>query len=154
MPRRPVASKCLIVERLVCLFAMPFYELDDAVLAGDEREGRRHAEHFHDDPTGLEAFVNHYHLQDYVKGIRLDQKALRRLLISTGEALVMVWSERLVRLLGERRVLFYLGGKTDVVLRFHLERSGAPWVELKPALLKRERMRVYRAGGGDVERLV
>jgi len=158
MPRKTPTDKLLVMSRnLTDLFSMPFFAVGDAVLTGDAAEAI-HAERFLDsypgNPIGAEAFANHYHLEDYVEGLRLEPRAQRRFLMTLAEALVKVWSERLVRLLGERSAIFYIGGRDTVFIRFHVERPGAaPWTSHEPAFIKKERLRVYRTTGGVVERI-
>ena len=164
MPRKKTPTdKLLVVTRsLIDLFSMPFHAVGDTVLtgdAGDARDARdaRRTERFLNsfpDPIGAEAFANHYHLEDYVKGLRWQPGGQRRFLMTLAEALVKVWSERLVRLLGERSAIFYIGGRDTVFIRFHVERPGAePWTSHEPAFIKKERLRVYRTTGGVVERI-
>ena len=158
MPRKKTPTdKLLVVTRsLIDLFSMPFFAVGDAVLTGDAAEAI-HAERFLDsypgNPIGAEAFANHYHLEDYVEGLRLEPRAQRRFLMTLAEALVKVWSERLVRLLGERSAIFYIGGKDTVLIRFHVERPGQRLTALTPSYVKRARLRVYRTTGGVVERM-
>jgi len=157
MPRKTPTDKLLVVTRsLIDLFSMPFHAVGDTVLtreAGDARRTERFLNGF-TDSIGAEAFANHYHLEDYVKGLRWQPGGQRRFLMTLAEALVKVWSERLVRLLGERSAIFYIGGSDTVFIRFHVERPGAaPWTSHEPAFLKKERLRVYRTTAGVVERI-
>jgi hypothetical protein len=158
MPRKKTPTDKLVVvtRSWIDLFSMPFHEVGDTVLTGDAGHAGR-TERFlnsFSDPIGAEAFANHYHLEDYVKGLRWQPGGQRRFLMALAEALVKVWSERLVRLLGERSAIFYIGGRDTVFIRFHVERPGTvPWTSHEPAFIKKERLRVYRATGGVVERI-
>jgi hypothetical protein len=158
MPRKTPTDKLLVLTKsLIELFSMPFHEVGDTVLtgvAGDPRDGERFLDTYPGDPIGAEAFANHYHLEDYIEGLRLKPRAQRRLLMTLAEALVTVWSERLVRFLGGRFAIFYIGGRDTVFIRFHVERPGTkPWASHEPAFIKKERLRVYRTAGCVVERI-
>ena len=83
---------------------------------GDLAEAKRHHHEFSGDMVGLESFVNHIHLEDTVEGIPLDTRLKRRHLSALGEALIRVWAERFAKQLGDRKLLFYLGGPDDVSL--------------------------------------
>jgi len=148
-------SAAAIVKKIASLFGMPIYELDGALLTGDPKRGKRHAADFPGDPIALEAFVNHYHLSDYVGGCGLEPRAHRQMLTSLADAVVLVWSERLAKFLVNRSVLFFVGGTDDVIVRFHVEREGgAAWAPLEPAFLRKERIRVFRATSDGLERIV
>jgi hypothetical protein len=158
MPRKTPTDRLLVLAKsLIELFSMPFHAVGDTVLtgeAGDPSAAERFLNSYPGDPIGAEAFANHYHLEDYIEGLRLERRAQRRFLMTLAEALVKVWSERLVRLLGERSAIFYIGGGDTVFIRFHVERPGAvPWTSHEPAFIKKERLRVYRTTGGGVERI-
>jgi hypothetical protein len=156
MPMKKRTDTLLMgIKSLTYLFSMPLHQMGDVVVTGDPESAKRHLEEFPGDPIGLEASVNHYHLEDYIKGLRLKPKAHRRLLMTLAEALVMVWSERLVRFIGERAAIFYVGGADTVVIRFHVDRPSAePWAALTPAFMRKERLRVYRSTGGVVQRIL
>ncbi|MEP7012500.1 MAG: hypothetical protein ABJC13_19440 [Acidobacteriota bacterium] len=143
------------LRRLSELFAMPLFELNSTLLTGDLKEAERHFSDWDpNDPIGLEAFVNHYHLEDYIRELGLDPKKERRELNRLADALVLVWLERLTGILGERTLLFYVGGEQDVIVRFHVERPGSvPWMNLDPAFIKKARMRIFRASRSGLERI-
>ena|SRR5712691_7093640 len=131
--------------RLARMFAVTFSDIDGClVIDGDE--ARRHRESFINDDTGLEAFVNHVHLEDVVEQMLRPRGAGRRVLMSIGEDLIKVWSERLLPILNGREVLFYLGGKDTVAIRFHVVRQGQPtWVRLDDtAFMEKEGTSVWR----------
>jgi hypothetical protein len=157
MPRKTPTDKLLVLTKsLIELFSMPFHAVGDTVLTGEAGDARRTERCLNSftDSIGAEAFANHYHLEDYLEGLRIKPAARRRLLMTLAEALVKVWSERLVRLLGERSAIFYIGGSDTVYVRFHVERPGAkPWTSHEPAFLKKERLRVYRTTAGVEERI-
>jgi hypothetical protein len=148
-------SSSAVLKRLAVLFAMPIHQSGDALLlAIDAKEAERHCTEFPGDVTGLEAFVNHYHLSDFVSGLVLKPKSKRRQLKQLGQAVVTVWAERITHLLGERTALFYLGGREDISVRFHLERDGMPpWAPLEPAFLRKERMAIFRASSTGLRRI-
>jgi hypothetical protein len=147
------ASKA--IERISALFSIPFQGFEGSFLVGDRDEAKRHHREFAGDLVGLESFVNHFHLEDAVAGVPFDPRSKRRHLNALGEALIHVWAERFARELGDRKLLFYLGGPDDVTVRFHIERSEAPpWMSLDPEYARQQRMRVYRASNGKVERIV
>ncbi|HEV7672034.1 MAG TPA: hypothetical protein VGS22_26230 [Thermoanaerobaculia bacterium] len=144
------------LRRLSGLFAMPLFELNGIILTGDLKEAQGHFSSGEpDDPIGLEAFANHYHLEDYVRELGLDPRKRRRELNRLADALVLVWTERLMGILGERTLLFYVGGEEDVIVRFHVERPGGrPWMALDdPAFIKKARMRVFRVSRSGLERI-
>jgi hypothetical protein len=158
MPAKTPTDKLLVVTRnLMELFSMPFHAVGETVLtgdAGDPGAAERFLNSYPGGPIGAEAFANHYHLEDFIKDLHLEPRARRRFLMTLAEALVKVWSERLVRLLGERSAIFYIGGRDTVLIRFHVERPGAaPLTSHEPAFIKKERLRVYRTTGGVVERI-
>jgi hypothetical protein len=143
-----------LLKRITRLFAMPIHEVDGALLTGDLREARGHRESCSGDFIALEAFVNHYHLSDFIDGLTLEPKDKRRILTSLADAVVVVWSQRLTHLLADRSVLFYVGGREDVTVRFHVERPDSPaWAPFDPAFLRRERMRVFRASTSGLQRV-
>src|SRR4051812_35204299 len=147
-------SKDLV--RIYALFSIPCHEFEGAFLLGRLDEAQRHYSELSGDLVGLESFVNHFHLEDAVEGIPLDPKSKRRHLNALGEALMRVWAERFAEKLGGRRLLFYLGGPDDVTIRFHVERPQAsPWMGFdNPKFAHQQRMRIYRASNGKVERIV
>jgi hypothetical protein len=157
MPRKTPTDKLLVLTKsLIELFSMPFHAVGDKVLtgdAGDPKDAERFLNSYPGNPIGAEAFANHYHLEDYVEGLRLKPRAQRRFLMTLAEALVKVWSERLVRLLGERSAIFYIGGTDTVLIRFHVERPGKRLTALTLSYVKRSRLQVYRTTGGVVERI-
>jgi hypothetical protein len=156
MPKKtPTDTLLAVITNLTHLFSIPLQQMGDAVLTGSASSAERHLREFPGDPIGLEATVNHYHLEDYIKGPRLKPRAQRQLLMTLAEALMRVWSERLLPFLGDRAAIFYLGGTDTVVIRFHVERPDTePWTTLTPAFMKKERLRVYRSAGGAVERIL
>jgi hypothetical protein len=153
--KTPTDTLLAVIKNLTHLFSIPLRQMGDAVLTGSAHSAARHRKEFPGDPIGLEATVNHYHLEDHIQGPRLKPRAQRQLLMTLAEALMRVWSERLVRFLGDRAAIFYLGGADTVVIRFHVERPGTePWTTLTRAFMKQERLRVYRSAGGVVERIL
>ena len=134
---------------------MPLHELDCGVVLGDLDKARRHRGSFLSDPTGFEAFVNHFHLEDILIDFDFEAKKRRREALFLGENVILVWAERLRSLLKGRATLFYLGGPDDVTLRFHLERPGDPsWFSLdNPSAIRKQRLRIYRSVGDGVERI-
>jgi len=147
-------SSAALLKRLALLFAMPIHQHGDALLLASAKEAERHHTEFPGDATGLEAFVNHYHLCDFVSGLSFDPRSKRRQLKQLGQAVVTVWSERIAHLLGERSALFYLGGRENIAVRFHVEREGVPpWAPLDPTFLRKERMVVFRASSAGLQRI-
>lgn len=94
------------LARVASLFAIPFHAVDGMILTGDPKEFERHIPRFPADSIGLEAFHNHYHLSDAVRGLPLDSRTKRRYLLKLADALVAVWWDRMAPHLGERSVLF------------------------------------------------
>ncbi len=49
-------------------------------------------------------------------------------------------------ILGERQVLFYLGGQDTVALRFHIDRNdGKSWVDISDSnFLEQEQLKIFR----------
>lgn len=150
---KDTAGKAL--AKISALFSISFQELEGSFLLGELGEAKRHHREFAGDLVGLESFVNHFHLEDAVEGLPLDPRSKRRHLNTLGEALIRVWTERFTGALGDRKLLFYLGGPDDVTVRFHVERAEAPsWMSLDPEYAHQQRMRVYRAANGKVKRIV
>lgn len=142
------------LSKIASLFAIPLFEMGGAILSGNPEDAKRHTAEFPGDLVGLEAFVNHYHLEDYVGEFHLEPRQQRRVLNRLAETLALVWSERLVKIIGNRTALFYLGGSDSVVVRFHLERTDeVPWADLNPDFLKRSRIRVFRSSLLGLERI-
>ncbi len=143
------------LRKLTSLFSMPLFVLGDTVLSGDFKEANRHRASWDpDDPIGLEAFVNHYHLEDFVEEFSLEPRRKRRELNRLVDALVLVWAERMTGILGERAALFYVGGEEDVIVRFHVDRPGAvPWMSPDSAFIKKARMRIFRTSRSGLERI-
>jgi hypothetical protein len=137
--------------RLAELFAIPFHRERGVLLAGDLDRALRHWDEFPGDPTGLEAFVNHFHLDD-LAGDSAAGPVKRKDLMRLGESLVSVWASRLAPT--EEPVVFYLGGRDGVVLRFHLVRPGAkPWIPADAHLLAKERLRVFELKDSTLRRV-
>jgi hypothetical protein len=134
------------IDRVVEAFSSPINEVAGCIVLGDPSAVAKHRESFPDDPTGLEAFVNHVHVADLVAEVDVDHAFLRRL----GTELIRVWAERMQSLLKGREVLFYLTGRapSDMTVRFHVDRSdGRAWLNLEDTeFLVREDAMVYRGG--------
>jgi hypothetical protein len=126
------------------LFATPLVEFDGCIVISGESESRRHLSSFSGDPVGFEAFVNHIHLDDVLTSAV--GRPARREMITIGEHIIKVWSERLRGILRGRSILFYLGGSRGVTLRFHVARNkGAEWMSLDDkAFRSREKMTIFR----------
>lgn len=143
------------VRRVAELFATRIVVLDGVIAIGDPAELRRHREHFEEDKTGLEAFVNHVHLEELLHRIIRPPFKRRPEALRLGEQLIRVWAERIAGIAGaDVSLLFYLGGSEDVVLRFHTERMNVhPWIALNKKEARSLKLRVFRALGGRVTRL-
>lgn len=148
-------SSEIALKKIASLFAVPLFAVGGVVLSGDPKEAKRHfTSKDPSDPVGLEAFVNHYHLEDYVEEFSLEPRRKRRELNRLADALILVWAERLAGILAERTALFYAGGEEDVIVRFHLERPDEPpWMSLDPDFVRKARMRVFRASRSGLERI-
>lgn len=128
------------------LFAMPIASAGASIILGDRKAATRTASSFQGDPTALEAFVNHVHLDDLLGGLPLSTDGAREALVALGRALVEVYTERARPFLGGRELIFYLGGRDTVSLRFHVFRgSEEAWARLDDAdFLEQERCEVIR----------
>jgi hypothetical protein len=125
------------------LFNISFYPLGDAVLSGSLPSAERHLESFPNDSTGLEAFVNHVHLEDVTN---LDAEKDREILLAIGRNIINVWKDRLQPYVNGRKIVFFLGGSDSVSLRFHIIRNdGRDWIDLSDQkLIDRERIEVFQ----------
>jgi hypothetical protein len=136
------------------LFATPLAAVGELLIAGESTEIDRHRKSFPNDPTGLEAFVNHVHLGGAVEGFAPDRRFLTRL----GADVIRVWAERMQALLRGRQVLFYIAGRTakDMTLRFHIDRrDGRSWLDLADTeFLRREKVLFYRADENGLSQVV
>ena len=94
------------------LFAMPIASAGASIILGDRKDATRTASSFQGDPTALEAFVNHVHLDDLLGGLPLSTDGAREALVALGRALAEVYAERARPFLGGRELIFYLGGET------------------------------------------
>jgi hypothetical protein len=121
------------------------FTADEGCIVIDREEAERHRGAFLDDPNGLEAFVNHVHVEDLLAGALRPTGRDRAALDAIGIALLRVWAERLHRSFPEQPAIFYLGGTDSVSLRFHLHRpDAAPWVALDDlTYLRNERVSVW-----------
>jgi hypothetical protein len=133
------------VAALADLFAIPFSDTSGRVVAGDANRATRHLSSYPDDPTGYEAFVNHFHLEDTLM-IPYSDGAIRALLVEVGRDLVKAWAGRLQAAFPEHSFLFYLGGTDSVALRFHVDRGdGREWANLNDrSFLRAEQIDVFR----------
>lgn len=140
---------------LAKLFSLEISTRGDAVVLGDQAEAARHAQAFAGDPTGLEALVNHWHLEELFVGARLDRAGRRRAALRLGRRLAGVLAERLALRFGDRPFIFLLGGENDVVLRLMSIRTDAPpWFPYEdPRQRRRFRLLAFRAAGGTLEPL-
>ncbi len=143
------------VQKVAQLFAAKIVVLDGVVAIGDPAELRRHWKHFEGDKTGLEAFVNHFHLEELLRRIVRPPLKRRPEALRLGEQLIRVWAERIAGIAGaEVSLLYYLGGSEDVVLRFHSERANEhPWMAIGKKGARSFRLRIFRSRGGEVSRL-
>ncbi len=140
---------------LANLFGVTFSSLDECVVVGDVAKAGRLRPLFPDDPVGLEALVNHVYLEDLFHSMVVPKGELRRALVKIGQTLISVWHERMAPLLDGREVIFYLGGRDTVAIRFHLVRDSSPsWLDLSDAsFVRRERVRVFRGSPDGLERV-
>jgi hypothetical protein len=122
------------------LLESPILEIDGCLLISRERGVKRHLSSFPGDPVGFEAFASHVHLKDIAGQLP------RKRLVAIGESVIRAWSERLKAVLRGRSVLFYLGGSSDVTLRFHVIRDAcANWVDLSDkAFRRKEKLKIFR----------
>jgi hypothetical protein len=134
------------------LFSAPFHKVGDAIVVGDLASIEHHQSSFPDDPTGFEAFVNHFHLEDIFFGLISPVGTEREILVHIGMSLITVWGDRMRDILGERQALFYLGGQDTVALRFHIERQdGKPWIDLSNSgFLEQEQLNVFRVSRNGI----
>ena len=155
MKRRPPATLRQVLANLSEAFTTPIQEYDDAILAGQPAVVERHLASFPGDPTGLESFVNHLHIEDLTAGLLGVKDADRLALLGVGRALIHVWTERMRQLPRARDILFYLGGSDTVSLRFHVFRGEkAAWVDLtNPAFIREEGFEVYLATGEGIRKI-
>lgn len=148
-----------IKETMLSLLALidePPFELDGSICVGDRQQAELHLSEFGEDRVGFEAFVNHVHVSDIFalgpKRLGRDRELGERL----ARTVIGVWADRVRPLLRGRSVLFYMGGRDDVAIRFHVERPGvAPWVDLSArAFVTSEHLHVFRVTGETFEELV
>lgn len=140
------------MESLAELSALPFHRVGDAILMGNLDTIQRKLDSYPDDITGLESFVNHVHLEDTLSNLLQTSGEERAILFRIGISIIKTWSERIKYLLDDREVLFYLGGKDTVSLRFHIDRKdGQGWVDLSDVeFLKREQLSVFRVNRSGI----
>lgn len=143
------------IDAVVDSFVQPFVDDGDALFAASalpwlyaQRKGAA-------DITGIEATVNTFHIRHFTDGAITDKGPDRRSLMKLGRALIQVWSARLQGQLQQRTLLFYLGGRDEVLLRFHVERPEVPnWTDISDSqFFRRRRLEVYRATATSVERI-
>jgi hypothetical protein len=136
-------------------FTTPIQECGDAVLAGQPAAIERHLTDFPGDPTALESFVNHLHIEDLTTGMLGVKGADRLALLAVGRALIHVWAERIRHLPRPRAILFYLGGLDTVGLRFHVFRDQkAAWLDLtSPEFIRGEAIEVYLADAEGIRKV-
>jgi len=116
-------------RRLGDAFATEFCVIGEHIVI-DSLAFRQHQTSFKDDPAGLEAFLNHVHIEELVSQT-LPLPANYAALVEIAERLMRVWSDRMAPLLKQRQVLFYIGGVDTVSVRFHIERDGEPaWMDI------------------------
>jgi len=115
-------------------------------VVGDLASIEHHQSSFPGDPTGFEAFVNHIHLEDIFSGLISPIGEEREILLKIGKSIITVWGDRMAGILGERQVLFYLGGQDTVALRFHIDRNdGKSWVDISDSnFLEQEQLKIFR----------
>lgn len=149
----PVARAFIGISHL---FAARFHEYEDAILIENPIRIQRHTRVFGPDHSGLEAFVNHVHLEDACASVLLPRSHGRRALMDIGRMLVITWGERMRPMLKDRQAIFYLGGEDSVTLRFHVDRAdGMGWLDLNSnRLVKKERMELYRVDPSQILRLL
>lgn len=132
------------LKALAETFSVRLFEIDGCVVI-DEDEFHRHRQSFLRDPTGLEAFVNHLHLEDVTGELLPLEAGNRATLVQIGEQVIRVWADRLSAILKERQAMSYLGGADTVPVRFHLlRRESAAWLDLADlAFLRKERITAW-----------
>lgn len=142
------------IVQVAKLFATQFVLVEDSIVIS-EHEFYAHAHLFKGDLDGLEAFINHIHLEDVVQMPRnaVNPQEQRHALLETGRLLIQVWHERIQFLYNGVVILFYLGGSDTVSVRFHKSRSIAnAWINLSDQdFLNRESIEVYRSSEEGVE---
>jgi hypothetical protein len=146
--------KDTVLSLLALVDESPF-ELDRCICIGDRKQAELHMGEFGEDRVGFEAFVNHVHVSDIFATGAKRLGGDRELVEQLARTIIRVWADRIRPLLRGRSVLFYMGGREDVAIRFHVERPGvAPWVDLVGrAFLASEHLHVFRVTGDGLEEL-
>jgi len=155
MKRRLPEAVRQVLANLSEAFTTPIQEYGGAVLAGQPTIIERHLALFPGDPTALESFVNHLHIEDLAGGFLGVKDADRLVLLAIGRALIHVWAERMRQLPRAREILFFLGGADTVSLRFHVFRGEkAAWLDLtSPGFIRDEGFEVYLANGEGIRKI-
>ena len=140
------------VELFLRLSSLTPFELDGCLCVGDQVNAAVNRWAFGPDLTGFEAFINHVHVDQLLKhqpdAMRVwGRNALLRLVVTCLGAATLP-------ILRDRTLLFFGGGPNieDCTVRFHVERDGAPWVDIEDkAFLSRESLCVWRFSASGIE---
>jgi hypothetical protein len=147
MNRRVSIKKVLRgVDGISWLLLRPVVKIGSALVLGDRQTllSRRLA--FEGDDVEFEIFENHFHLEDVTGGILQVTGKERETLARLGYAVMLVIYGKLKPFLHKNNVLFYIGGRDTVMLRFHTEVTDRNWIDIEDwSLLERENVRVFRA---------
>jgi len=132
------------LNRLLEATSLPAFDLGPSICIGSREAAKSMLSRFNGDSVAFEAFHNSVQLSEChpLDGVPMT----RSLLFQIGMVIMRSWAVSLLPLLGQRTVLFYIGGRelNDMALRFHVERSNQTWFSLERSALERERLLVYR----------
>jgi len=141
------------LNRFLEATALPAFDLGPSICIGSRETAEVMFTRFNGDLVAFESFYNSVQLSECYP---LDGLPITRsLLFQIGLVIMRSWAVSLLPLLGQRTVLFYLGGRelNDLALRFHVERDGRTWFPLELSALERERLVVYRLSAAGLASL-
>ncbi len=139
---------------LVETFSHPIIEVDEMLLLETEQARHTSSSALKSDRVSVEATLNKRYVADLVGHAFVDD-ANRDELMICGRAIMHVWSECIALRFPGRVVVFYLGGRESVILRFHVRRPGVrEWTDLSDReFLSQSLIEVFLLEDGKLERL-